>query len=64
MMENKQELLPGWKWMKLGEVCEINPPRPKNFTRSPDAQTTFVPMVAVDKNFLYITSLTCKSWIK
>ena len=48
-MENKQELPPGWKWMELGEVCEINPPRPKNFTRSPDAQTTFVPMVAVDE---------------
>lgn len=37
-----------WKVVRLGEVCEINPPRPKNFKRSPDAPTTFVPMVAVD----------------
>ena len=39
----------GWHWVKLGEVCKINPPRPKNFVRSPDAPTTFVPMAAVDE---------------
>lgn len=39
----------GWRWVRLGEVCTINPPRPKNFSRSPDAPTTFVPMVAVDE---------------
>jgi type I restriction enzyme S subunit len=38
----------GWRWVRLGEVCEINPSRPKNFKRSPDALTTFIPMLAVD----------------
>ena len=38
-----------WRVVKLGEVCEINPPRPKNFIRSPDTPTTFVPMAAVDE---------------
>jgi type I restriction enzyme S subunit len=39
----------GWHWVKLGEVCKINPPRPKNFVRFPNAPTTFVPMAAVDE---------------
>lgn len=37
-----------WEKKKLGEVCIINPSRPKNFTRSPDVPTTFIPMAAVD----------------
>jgi len=41
-------LPPGWRWVKLGEVCEINPSRPPNFTRADDAPTSFVPMDAVD----------------
>jgi len=48
-MENKQELPAGWKWVKLGEVCEINPSRRKIFGRSPDAPTSFVPMESVDE---------------
>ncbi|MEW6455880.1 MAG: restriction endonuclease subunit S [Acidobacteriota bacterium] len=39
----------GWRWMKLGEVCKINPSRPRSFYRSPNAPTSFVPMVAVDE---------------
>lgn len=39
----------GWRWVRLGEVCAINPSRPKDFTRSPNAPTTFVPMAAVDE---------------
>ncbi len=38
-----------WERKRLGEVCEINPSRPKNLERSLDAPTTFVPMVAVDE---------------
>jgi type I restriction enzyme S subunit len=38
-----------WERKRLGEVCEINPRRPKNFTRSVDALTTFVPMATVDE---------------
>ncbi|MGB2728942.1 MAG: restriction endonuclease subunit S [Halobacteriota archaeon] len=46
----KTEGLPkGWRWVKLGEVGEINPRRPKNFNRTHNAPTTFVPMVAVDE---------------
>lgn len=48
-MNEPYKLPLGWKWVRLGEVCEINPSRPKNFRRSPDAPTTFVPMSAVDE---------------
>ncbi|MDP2924428.1 MAG: restriction endonuclease subunit S [Candidatus Omnitrophota bacterium] len=45
-----QSVLPsGWRWVKLGEVCELNPPKPKGFYRLPDAPTTFVPMSVVDE---------------
>lgn len=47
----------GWRWVKLGEVCEINPRRPKNFSRLPDTPTTFVPMAAVDGKTGTITKL-------
>jgi len=44
------ERLPeGWKWVRLGEVCEVNPSRPRGFFRSPDTPTTFIPMAAVDE---------------
>jgi type I restriction enzyme S subunit len=38
-----------WVRKRLGEVCQINPSRPKNFHRSLDSLTSFVPMVAVDE---------------
>lgn len=38
----------GWRWVKLGEVCELNPTRPSNLGRDDAAPTTFVPMTAVD----------------
>ena len=44
-----EPLKEGWRWVRLGEVCEINPTRPKNLARSPNAPTTFVPMAAVDE---------------
>ena len=37
----------GWRWVRLGEVCEINPRRP-SIDRSDETPTTFVPMEAVD----------------
>jgi len=47
---NEAKPLPqGWQWVRLGEVCEINRPRPNGFTRFADAPTTFVPMAAVDE---------------
>ena len=50
-IHNQRPKLPtGWKWVRLGEVCEINPRRSSNFTRSPDELTTFIPMSAVNGN--------------
>lgn len=47
--EVKRPLPSSWRWVKLAEVCEINPRRPTAFDRSSDAPTTFVPMSAVDE---------------
>lgn len=49
MSTEKYPLPDGWRWVRLGEVCKINPPRPKNFTRASDAPTIFIPMSAVDE---------------
>jgi len=49
IIPNTNSPLPeGWRWVRLGE-CKINPPRPRGFSRASDAQTTFVPMAAVDE---------------
>ena len=45
----KKELPEGWKWVKLGAVCEINPRRPKNMKRYDDKETTFLPMESVNE---------------
>lgn len=42
-------LPPGWRWVRLGEVCKMNPSRPADFARPADAPTTFVPMAVVDE---------------
>ena len=52
---NVEPLKHGWRWVSLGEVCKINPPRPKNLTRPPGAPTTFVPMAVVDERTATIT---------
>jgi type I restriction enzyme S subunit len=45
--EEKRELPNGWRWVKLGEVCELNPRRP--FIERKDSDlTSFIPMEAVD----------------
>ena len=47
--DNYRPSLPdGWRWVRLGEVCEINPRRPE-LARKDDSLTTFVPMSAVDE---------------
>ncbi len=45
----QRPLPPGWRWVRLGEVCEINPRRPISLNRPDDAPTSFVPMSAVDE---------------
>ena len=47
MTEGPYKLPEGWRWVKLGEVCTVNPRRP-HIDRQPDAPTMFVPMSAVD----------------
>ncbi len=39
----------GWRWVKLGDVCEINPRRPKQLSLSPEDMITFIPMAAVSE---------------
>ncbi len=54
---SKDALLPyGWRWVRLGEVCELNPRRPLNLTRKGGALTSFVPMSAVDETLGIIMS--------
>lgn len=47
MTEEPYKLPPGWRWVNLGEVCQINPRRPR-LNRAETAATSFVPMDAVD----------------
>ncbi|HEY3227631.1 MAG TPA: restriction endonuclease subunit S, partial [Roseiflexaceae bacterium] len=47
LRETTRTLPKGWRWLKLGDVCELNPSRPP-LKRRDDAPTTFVPMPAVD----------------
>ena len=47
--DSKRKLPDGWGWVRLGQVCEINPRRPTSLQRSDDAPTTFVPMSAIDE---------------
>jgi type I restriction enzyme S subunit len=47
--EAGDELPEGWKLRPLRENCFINPSKRKGFTREPNAQTSFVPMEAVDE---------------
>ena len=50
MRENKKRKLPdGWEWKPLSSICFINPRKRKDFLREPNAQTSFVPMEAVDE---------------
>lgn len=49
MTEGPYKLPEGWRWVRLGEVCELNPRRPR-LHRNDDAPTSFVPMSAVDEN--------------
>ncbi len=42
-----QNLPAGWRWVKLGEISDINPRRPF-IERDDDAATSFIPMEAID----------------
>ena len=47
MTEGPYTLPKGWRWVRLGEVCIINPRRPR-IQREPNTPTTFIPMSAID----------------
>jgi len=47
LRETTRTLPTGWRWLKLGNVCVLNPTRPP-LSRHDDTPTTFVPMPAVD----------------
>lgn len=51
-----QPLPTDWRWVKLGEVCEVNPRRPL-INRQDDTPTSFIPMEAVDATSGTVTGL-------
>ena len=54
-MTSPRPLPGGWRWAALGEVCEINPRRPRNLPASPDEPVTFIPMSAVNEDASAVT---------
>lgn len=47
--DTRRPLPDGWRWVKLGDVCIINPRRPE-INRANDEPTTFVQMSAVEES--------------
>ena len=54
-MTSARPLPGGWRWAALGEVCEINPRRPRNLPAAPDEIVTFIPMSAVNEDASAVT---------
>ncbi len=52
----RKELPEGWRWIRLGEVCELNPRRP--FIDRHDSElTSFIPMESVDAVLGVVSSI-------
>jgi type I restriction enzyme, S subunit len=51
-----QPLPEGWRWAKLGEVCELNPRRPF-IDRDDSDPTSFIPMESVDAVLGVVSSI-------
>jgi type I restriction enzyme S subunit len=47
-ISDEAELPEGWAEVAIGEVCQVNPPKPKPSEVLMDAEVTFVPMPSVD----------------
>lgn len=60
---NTQDLPREWELLRLGEVCEVNPRRPR-LSRDDDAPTSFLPMASVDEILGVIADLQVKSYSK
>lgn len=63
-LNEAKPLPPGWQRVRLCETCEINPSRPKHFSRATDAITTFVPMEAVDERLGKISAPEIRPYSK
>ena len=48
-MTDARPLPDGWRWATLGEVCQVNPRRPRALDAQADDLITFIPMAAVDE---------------
>lgn len=57
----KQMLPSGWEQSTLGEICLINPRRPR-IDREDDKPTSFVPMAAVDETLGVISDLQTRPY--
>jgi type I restriction enzyme, S subunit len=49
VIELASNLPDGWTLRPLGELCDINPPKPRIFQRQDEEATSFIPMEAVDE---------------
>lgn len=59
--EKRRKLPDGWRWVKLGEVCELNPRRPVLGRKDSDL-TSFVPMEAVDATSGVVSDLRIRPY--
>ncbi|BAQ64617.1 restriction endonuclease subunit S [Geminocystis sp. NIES-3709] len=64
MSKDNKKLPDGWQWVKLVDVCEINPRRPSDIKREDKTPTTFVPMSAVDEKRGIIADAEVKPYIE
>ena len=67
VMENEPTIanntLPtGWKWVRLEDICEINPARPRGLSVGANDIVSFVPMEAVDARSGCITDLQSREY--
>jgi type I restriction enzyme S subunit len=59
-MENRMSdgnIIDGWRFLPIPDVCDINPARPRNLPYSDETISSFVPMAAVDDQQGMITDL-------
>lgn len=61
MKYTERRLPDGWRWVKLGEVCELNPRR-SLIERKESDPTSFIPMEAVDANSGMISDLRIRPY--
>ncbi|NHM25924.1 restriction endonuclease subunit S [Desulfofundulus sp. TPOSR] len=63
MTDGPYKLPEGWRWVRLGETCEINPRRP-HLNREFNTPTSFVPMAAVDETWGTIIGLEVRPYVE